>query len=192
IKLPGAAGLASLKDIVSVAQGDYDNDGLPDLCVLTETAPVLMHNVHGRFERVSGNFPSGRFAKAVWLDYDHDYDLDLFLLGSKQVLMRNEGQAGFADHTHDFPFLPGQALDAAPFRLMADSKAFDLAVSYADHPGIVYRDELAGKYLGNDETAELTPGSKWLAVEDVNRDSWLDLVTSNGTLLNRHGRFEHA
>ena len=192
IKLPGATGLTSLKGIVSVAQGDYDNDGLPDLCIVTETAPILMHNGNGRFERVNANLPTGRFAKAVWLDYDHDYDLDLFLLGSRQVLMRNEGQAGFADHTRDFPFLPGQAIDAVPFRVMADSKAFDLAVSYADHPGIIYRDELAGKYLGSDETAELTPGSKWLAAEDVNRDSWLDLVTSNGTLLNRHERFEHV
>jgi tetratricopeptide (TPR) repeat protein len=191
IKIPGATGLESLTGIVSVAQGDYDNDGLPDLCVLTESAPVLLHNVRGRFERVRANLPAGRFEKAVWLDYDHDYDLDLFLFGPKQALLRNQGQAGFADHTRDFPFIAGHAIDAVFTRVMADSKAFDLVVSYADRPGVVYRDQLNGKYQSAD-LPELATGAKWLSAEDVNRDAWLDIVSSAGSLLNRHGRFERA
>ena len=191
VKLPGSSGLEKLTGIVSVAAGDYDNDGLPDLCVLTEKGPVLMHNVHGRFERAQAELPAGRFEKAVWLDYDHDYDLDLLLLGEKQMLLRNEGAAGFADHTSDFPFVAGHAIDAVPFRLMADSKAFDLVVSYSDRAGVLYRDQLGAKYVAAD-VPQLAAGAKWLTVEDVNRDSWLDVVTSGGALLNRHGRLEHA
>src|SRR5208283_1016421 len=123
IKLAGAKGLEDLKGVVSVAIGDYDNDGFPDLCVLTGRQPLLLHNVKGHFERAKIDLPSGRFEKAVWIDYDHDYDQDLMLLGEKPVLMRNQGEAGFADHTADFPFVAGHVIDATPFRLMADSKA---------------------------------------------------------------------
>ena len=43
----------------------------------------------------------------MWLDYDHDYDLDLVLLGAQPALMRNQGTAGWADRTADFPFVKG-------------------------------------------------------------------------------------
>lgn len=191
IKLPGraraATGLEALKGVVSVAVGDYDNDGFPDLCVLTEREPVLMHNVKGHFERAKIDLPAGRFEKAVWIDYDHDYDQDLMLLGEKNVLMRNQGEAGFADHTADFPFVAGHAIDATPFRLMADSKAFDLVVSYADHAGVLYRDDLGGKYRAID-LPQLPAGARGLDEQDVNHDSWLDVVTSQGVLLNYKGK----
>ncbi|HLJ47472.1 MAG TPA: tetratricopeptide repeat protein [Bryobacteraceae bacterium] len=189
--IKGAAGLEDLHDVVSVAQGDFDNDGLPDLCVLTEQAPLLMHNAAGRYEKAPITLPQGRFDKAIWLDFDHDYDLDLLLLGGKNVLLRNQGPAGFADHTADFPFVAGHAIDAASYRLMADSKAFDLMVSYADHPGVLYRDNLGGKYEAVN-VPELPAGAKALETLDVNRDGWLDLVSSAGTLLNRNGKLDHV
>ncbi len=74
------SGLGSVAGVISVAAGDYDNDGLMDLCILTETGPLLYHNTKGRFAPVETNFPRRRFDAAVWIDYDHDYDLDLILL----------------------------------------------------------------------------------------------------------------
>lgn len=182
-------GLRGLTGVVSVAAGDFDNDGLADLCILTESGSLLYRNTKGTFERVDAKLPSGRFDKAVWMDFDHDYDLDLLLLGEKSMLMRNQGAAGFVDHTPDFPFVAGHAADAVTFRRMADSKAFDLAVSYVDHPGVLYADQLNGKY----EVASLpalAAGAKWLDAVDVNRDGWLDIVSSAGTVMNRLGKFE--
>ena len=184
-------GLEDVREVVSAASGDFDNDGLADLCVLTESGPLLYRNAKGRFEKVDANFPAGRFEKAVWLGYDHDYDLDLLLLGEKQVLLRNQGTAGFVDHTSDFPFVEGHAMDAVSYRRMADSKAFDLVVSYADHAGVLYSDKLTGKYEAI-PLPELPAGAKWLDAADVNDDSWLDIVSSAGTLLNRQGKFERA
>lgn len=184
-----AGALDGLSGVISVASGDYDNDGLPDLCVLTEKGPVLLHNVGGRFERVKADLPQGRFEKAVWLDYDHDYDLDLLLLGDRQVLLRNQGVAGFADHTADFPFAAGHAIDGAMFQLVPDSKALDLVVSYADRAGVLYRDQLGGKYRAVD-VPELRAGTRGLSVADVNRDGWFDVVTSSGTLLNLRGQLQ--
>ena len=100
----------------------------------------------GSFRRKRSQLPAGRFEKAVWIDYDHDYDLDLVLLGENSKLLRNNGAAGFSDQTADFPFVKGHALSATPFSLIADTSGVDLVVSYEDRAGVLYRDKLAGKY----------------------------------------------
>ena len=41
------SGLEDLRNVRSVAPGDFDNDGLPDLCVLTGTGAELYHNRKG-------------------------------------------------------------------------------------------------------------------------------------------------
>ena len=70
------SGLAALKDIVSIAPADYNNDGLPDLCIITSSGASLYLNRKGKFEKsAASSFQPGHFAKAVWIDYDHDYDL---------------------------------------------------------------------------------------------------------------------
>ena len=184
-------GLEDVRGVVSAAAGDFDNDGLADLCVLTDSGPILYRNVKGRFEKAEVNLPAGRFEKAVWLDYDHDYDLDLLLLGERAVLLRNQGAAGFVDHTGDFPFVPGHAIDAVSYRWMADSKAFDLVVSYADHAGVLYSDKLSGKYEAV-PLPELPAAARWLDASDVNNDSWLDIVSSAATLINREGKFSRV
>ena len=101
------SGLQSLTGVLFVAPGDFDNDGLMDLCVVTESGPRLYRNTGGKFTTVEA-LPKRRFERAVWIDYDHDYDLDLILLGDQPVLMRNQGEAGFADRTNDFPFVSAQ------------------------------------------------------------------------------------
>jgi tetratricopeptide (TPR) repeat protein len=185
-------GLADLKDVISVAAGDYDNDGLPDLCVLTETGAHLYHNVKGRFEPKETHIPPGRYEAVVWLDFDHDYDLDLFLLGANSVLLRNEGDAGFADYTAHFPFVRGHAVSAAAFRVMPDTKGIDLAVSYADRKGVLYRDRLRGVF--EPEPLDAVPAAA-LSFEagDVDNDSWIDLAfrTPEGVslVMNHSGKF---
>jgi tetratricopeptide (TPR) repeat protein len=138
--------LGDLTGVVSVATGDFNNDGLMDLAVLTEAGPVLMANSHGHFSRVDARLPQRRFERAVWIDYDHDYDLDLMLLGESPALMRNEGTAGFADRTADFPFAKGIPTAAEKMRIDPDSKAFDLGVFYRDRDPVLYRDRMGGRY----------------------------------------------
>ena len=64
--------------------GDYDNDGFEDLFLYKWGRPELFHNDGGRaFSRVAvGAFPAwANVNTAVWLDYDRDGRLDLFLGG---------------------------------------------------------------------------------------------------------------
>jgi len=89
-----------------IAPGDFDNDGLPDLCVLTAKGATLYRNTGTRFVK-QADLATGNFRKAVWIDYDHDYDEDLILIGDDSRLMRNNGEAGFSDETKRFPFVAG-------------------------------------------------------------------------------------
>ena len=169
--------IAGLKDVISVAPGDFNNDGLVDLCVLTASGPELLVNVKGRFEKFAADLPKLRFEKAVWLDYDHDYDVDLILLGDKSMLFRNQGSAGFQDHSSDFPFEQGSAIDAVALRVVSDTKGTDLAVAYRGRPGVLYRDKLSGKYEA--QPLSLPAGAQRLLQADVDNDGWLDLLYAN-------------
>ena len=191
------SGLETLRDVVAIVPGDFDNDGLPDLCVITRDGAALYRNVNGHFQK-HADLPKGLYHTAVWLDYDHDYDEDLFLIGPQSKLMRNNGEAGFSDETARFPFVSGHARDAVRFDLEPDTPYFDLVVMYDDQPGVLYRDRLVGHYEAV-PLAALPAGARHLAARDVNRDGRTDLVVQgplllnveNGLLLlNRPGRFE--
>ena len=189
------AGLADVSRVRSVAAGDYNNDGFPDLCVITDEGPALYVNRNGTFAKATVTLPAGSFAKAVWVDYDHDYDVDLLLVGDASRLLRNNGQAGFGDQTAEFPFVAARAVDAFAFDLINDTSGHDVVVSYADRSGVVYRDLLAGKYRA-DTVDALPAGARSIVAQDINHDGWLDLVAAGSSrvvvLVSHDGRFEAA
>jgi hypothetical protein len=92
--------------------------------------------------------------------------------------LRNQGPAGFADRTADFPFASALALDAVPFRKTADTRGFDLVVSYANRPAVLYRDLLMGKYAAEEYSA-IPAGARYLLAGDFNGDG--ELEVSAGT-----------
>ncbi|HVX65664.1 MAG TPA: FG-GAP-like repeat-containing protein [Bryobacteraceae bacterium] len=189
------SGLGGIKGVLSVAAGDIDNDNLADLCITTESGAFLYRNVKGRFEKSPVALPAGRFERAVWLDFDHDYDLDLLLLGEKSALLRNEGQAAFRDATAKFPFVPGRAIDAVAFRLIPDTKSMDLLVSYAGRSAVLYRDQMRGVFEAVPVDA-IPAGAASLRAADIDNDSWIDVAFSAPSgvafAMNREGKFSVA
>lgn len=184
-------GLGDLKGILYVAAADFNNDGLADLCVITGDGVYLLENIKGKFSKSAVRLPPGNFAGAVWIDYDHDGDPDLFLLGERCALLRNNGSAGFSDQTADFPFVRGRASEGVLFDLIADTNGKDLVVLYQNRPAVLYRDKLAGKYETADIDA-LPAGGRNLTALDINNDGWTDLAASYPTgirfALNHGGR----
>ncbi len=168
-----SSGFEGLTGIVDVAAGDFDNDGLTDLCVIARDQATLFRNDHGTFKKFA-DFPAPGAKRALWLDYDHDYDLDLLLFGSKSLLMRNDGNGKFEDKTAAFPFVDGDPLSATLFAVRGDTAARDVVVSYANRPGVLYHDKLNGVF----ETRALPPVKPGvhLAAQDLNHDGLLDLV----------------
>lgn len=186
------AALAGLQQILSAAVGDYDNDGLADLCVLTANGAVLFHNTKAGFERSKVPLPGGRYEFAVWLDYDHDYDLDLILFGSQTRLLRNQLPEGFTDRTADVPFEQAPALSATVTRLIPDTKSHDLVVTYRDRPAILYHDRLGGTF--QPRTIGAVPaGAARIASTDLDNDSSPDLMWNTargaGVAYNRDGGY---
>lgn len=169
------SGLEGVHDIRAIAAGDYDNDGLTDLAIVTGSGAGLYHNTGGAFKKAA-EFPNTTGATAaVWLDYDHDYDLDLFLFGPKPVLLRNNGNGTFEDQTAKFPFVNGQVLDAVTFAARGDTAARDLVATYADRPAVIYLDHLNEVFEARD-IPQMPAGAAALTVQDVNHDGLLDLV----------------
>jgi tetratricopeptide (TPR) repeat protein len=168
-------GLEQIKDVVTIAAGDYDNDGLLDLCVVTKTGAALYHNEKTGYKKAPITLPDGAYTAALWVDYDHDYDLDLMLLGKKSVLMRNQGDAGFTDQSASFPFAQGTPTAASLFAVGMQMAARDIVVAYQDHEGVLYEDKLGGKFEAH-PIAALAPGATALTVADYNRDSYLDIA----------------
>jgi Flp pilus assembly protein TadD len=184
-------GLEGLKNIRSIAAGDFDNDGLTDLCVLTGSGAAVFHNDHGTFKKYT-DLPNTAGATAVlWLDYDHDYDLDVLVFGPNPVLMRNDGNGKFEDKTSTFPFVKGEALDAIAFAVRGDTAARDVVVSYADHPGVLYVDKLNGNFEARN-FPEIPAGAAQLDAQDFNHDGLLDIVSYSPevrTIVNASGKF---
>ena len=185
--------LRRLSDVIGLSPGDFNNDGLADLCVLTASGALLYVNEADGFRKSDVVLPSGRFNKALWIDLDHDYDIDLLLLGKKSALLQNRGKAGFADHSSAFPFVDGEAVDGVLYELVRDTNGTDVVVSYADGPGILYRDLLGGRFEVI-PLQELSGGAKTLIRCDVNNDGWTDLAATTAAgielLINQEGRLE--
>jgi tetratricopeptide (TPR) repeat protein len=183
----GLEGISVEKNSVrNAVAGDFDDDGRPDVCVVTATGAALYRNVGGRFEKFPAKLPAGDFQTAVWLDVDHDYDLDLILLGKTAAYVRNPGAGaseGWTDRSADFPFVAGHALAATTLHAVSDTQGMDLAVAYLDRPGVLYRDRLGGRYEATPLPA-LSAETVNLAAEDLNGDGWIDLMAGDVPLIN--------
>jgi Tfp pilus assembly protein PilF len=166
-----ATPLAGVKGPAAV--GDFNNDGVADLCAGANVVTMP----RGAAKPVH----AGAFRRCVWVDYDHDYDLDLLLFGATQALVRHNGDGTWTDVTSSFPFVAGRAADAAVLELREDN-GFDVVVAYEGRPGVVYRDRKAGRY----EAAPLGFAlAAPLQVGDFNQDGFLDLA-AGGVLIENH------
>jgi tetratricopeptide (TPR) repeat protein len=166
----------------SFAAGDADNDGFPELCMLTEVDAQLIPNRKGSFGQGAKTVARGKFVKALWVDYDHDYDLDLILIGENPAVLRNQGEAGLVEQPGAIPFVKGAPVDAVSFRVVADSKANDLIVTYRDRESVAYRDRLAGRYDATPMPL-LPQGASMLQVADWNHDGQFDLAFVTGNMM---------
>jgi hypothetical protein len=140
--------------------GDYDNDGFEDLLVYKWGKSELFHNNGGKsFTRVEGTgFPSwSNFNSAIWLDFDRDGKLDIFLAGyfREEIDLWN----------------------------LKDTRIMPESFEYAKNGGrkYLYRNLGDGKFEEVSEKVGIT-SNRWalaLGSADVNADGFADLFIAN-------------
>ncbi|MCL6523550.1 MAG: CRTAC1 family protein [Thermoflavifilum sp.] len=173
-------GLANLNDSTTgvsmgAVWGDYDNDGYPDVLIYKWGKPELFHNDHGkRFVNVTDSSGLPKWVNAncaIWLDFNNDGLLDLFIGGYYSEKLN-------LFHTHTTKVMPES------FR-------------YANNGGRKYLLENMGNGKFKDVTEQYGLNStRWVlaaGAADVNGDGYPDLFIAddynvNELYINDHGK----
>ncbi|MGE4067155.1 MAG: penicillin acylase family protein [Vicinamibacterales bacterium] len=204
-----AVGLGDANETRAAAWGDYDGDGDLDLFVgfaSGQTVPDrLYRNDGGHFTdvaREAGIDLHGTTRQPVWLDYDEDGDLDLFVAfrDRPNVLLRND-HGHFTDVAPEVGLADGRkAVSAVWFDMDQDG---DLDLFVANQEGEangLFRND-AGRFTDVADEAGVSArgraaedGGVGPAVADYDLDGDLDLFVANygANALYRndgHGRF---
>ncbi len=174
--------------------GDYDNDGFTDLVMILNGHVALFHNEkNGRFNHVTKDSgieanPEAYGRSVVFVDYDHDGDLDLLLLQRDKFrstgatddgvpgraineLWRNNGNGTFTNETTQTGLsgdLPASNALGSDFN---NDRAVDLVLT---GPVAFYENRREGKF-----TVHRFPGVRLadgIAILDFDHDGWMDVA----------------
>ncbi|HJU73643.1 MAG TPA: FG-GAP-like repeat-containing protein, partial [Gemmatimonadaceae bacterium] len=177
------AGVSLPNGAVAATFGDVDNDGWLDLFVIggDGRASLLRNRANGTFEDVSAKAGIGNVSgkrKALFVDVDHEGDLDLILTGEGPVTVyRNNLDGTFANATTILGFSSTQGASDAAFGDFNGDGRIDVVLT-SERGVAVYRS--AGGQPFSDVTAAsgITGGAaRAVAVGDYNNDGFLDLFT---------------
>ena len=217
------AGFDPTVHAVSCTAGDYDNDGFEDLAVTTKDRVLLFHNEkNGIFKDVTKqagllseksnsaskaniSLPAtvlgkseGMPVSATFIDYDHDGDLDLYVvkaapaksqtssgiwteevpasLGSN-VMWRNNGNGTFTDVTAQLG-MSGSRIGVATLGTdYNNDRAVDMVLSGGVKGPIVFQNPREGVFKVAEvfQNQDMQP-ARGVAVLDFDHDGWMDIA----------------
>jgi hypothetical protein len=171
----------------SAAFGDVDRDGDLDLFVGRSGSDDLLYRNDGtgRFAALEARFPRVGAATdaAVFADVDADGDLDLIASPGPRLWL-NDGAGGFAEATATH--LPAQVIAPTDFAVgdLDGDGDRDLVIAVASGGNRVYCNDGTGRFADATATqwpqsVRRRPGTKALALGDIDADGDLDLVLGN-------------
>ncbi len=180
----------------SVAWGDYDHDGLPDLARIgfsgttAEVSTIYHNDGDGVFTLVYTLSVQVSDGAVSWGDYDHDGDLDLLVNGQNgsagppavTTLVRNDGGGLFTELTGVIPGVIGVArwIDYDGDGWL-DVVTCGLGVSLAGDSTRLFHNDTTGTFT---EVPSHLPGfaASDISVVDFDMDNDMDFFLTGGTL----------
>ncbi len=186
-------------DHSTVAWGDYNADGQPDLLIAGNdgSQPVtrIYRNDHGVFTNSGLNLPGIQDGAAIWGDYDSDGFVDLLLTGSAAggapltSLYHNDGHGGLINIQTGLPALGNSA---AAWGDYDNDGQIDLLVEGTTitptHIAEIYHNN-HGTFAKNNAASNLLGSLDWTGAAwgDFDTDGYLDaLISSNGLAMAYH------
>jgi tetratricopeptide (TPR) repeat protein len=180
--------------------GDYDNDGGPDLVITTAIHLRLYHNEkNGTFKDASENAGLAQEwfqGTPLFVDYDHDGDLDLYVTrfmdeaqrvdrrptaltsGSLHLpnrMWRNNGNGTFTDVSK------ATGLEGSAPNLIAigtdynNDRAIDLLLTRWKTPPAIYENPREGKFIERTPwPADISQFTNAVVALDFDHDGWMD------------------
>ncbi|MGH9586759.1 MAG: FG-GAP-like repeat-containing protein [Acidobacteriaceae bacterium] len=184
-------GLRASGKALACAVGDYDADGKPDLAVAMSDRVILFHNLGGgKFADVTkevGIKPLNRPSSVMFIDFDHDGDVDLFVTGTStghgaNVMWRNNGNSTFTDWTGPTGLAGSGATTEATLSDVNNDRAVDLIVAGSAGAPTIYENRREGPFKAVPLYVNAAlAASRGVAVFDFNKDGWMDVaVTHSG------------
>jgi tetratricopeptide (TPR) repeat protein len=198
------AGLDPTAHATSCAAGDYDNDGWVDVALGGEDTLALLHNnKNGRFEDATDRtgVKASHINGLMWVDYDHDGDLDLFVAENDSRFMpfnkdrrgvlngevqqmastqmwRNNGDGSFTPVGDRINLAISEGLLGAVGTDYNNDRAVDLLLTGIEP--IIFENPREGKFIRRDFWQEYKPHpAVGAAVLDADHDGWMDVVVTH-------------
>ncbi len=176
-----------------LALADVDGDGDIDIYVVNKNGPNVLYRNDGNgsftdITEISGAGDFGPGHGAVFLDYDNDGDLDLYVAnwGGKNApnrLYRNEGNGTFTDVSDQSGISKMRAgASHGCIALDFDADGFcDIFASSAEEPPILLHNNGDGTFEDYSEKAGLrsSPRPHFLSAVDFDEDGDCDIMVSN-------------
>ena len=177
-------------DGVACAVGDYDNDGNADVALaLSDKVLLLRGEKGGRLEdmtaksglHIDGSELGGRPGALIFVDFDHDGDLDLLVTGAGgNHLWRNNGNGTFTEWTGPTGLGGNGATQTAVLSDVNNDRAVDLIVAGDRSAPSIYLNQREGAFRGKPLwTGAGLSSARGLAVADFNKDGWMDLLATH-------------
>jgi tetratricopeptide (TPR) repeat protein len=194
---------------LAAVAGDYDNDGKPDLFVarFADKRFVLYHNDgNGHFSDrtkeagiASGMLEGSPYLSAAFVDVDHDGDLDIFIAGPTNILLRNNGNGTFTDITEAAKVAAPNSFSSSSAIIPTDfdnGRDIDLFLLPSSDPPKLFRNMRDGTFHDVAQEVGLdSQGAFWCAAAgDLNKDGFTDFFMSIDTravfaMSDGHGHF---
>jgi tetratricopeptide (TPR) repeat protein len=195
---------------LACAAGDYDNDGYVDLAVTTKDRVILFHNEkNGTFKDVSeqAGLPAREAAPrsssptdlglmpvgVSFIDYDHDGDIDLYVLRSApakyvspsghpgyNTMWRNDGNGKFTDVTEATGLFGKGSSVASVGTDYNNDRAVDLILTGGMNGPVLFENPRENAFRLRDPWGGHGPARPLgVAVLDFDHDGWMDLAVTN-------------